>query len=384
MIFTHNQKQSEIEYYKKLLKVLGSLSNLFSDSKTPYLNYRISENLFCKSFNAKNLSRSDVSADASKGEIGIGLKTFIEGNGNTFQKVAEFNRDRKLYEGADTKEIVFIVSQLRNKRIEATKRIHKLDQIIYHCVTRKPNKMGFYEVNMDLVQEDSINSIVGDRNTIKFTDGLNDYSFNLSKSTLYKRFTTPRDIQEIDIQILSDPFDTLENLLQGNINTDDLIFESIKNDEEHVFLPLYSDKSKKVEERSGLNQWNAQGRLRDPNEIYIPIPLWIHREYPDFFPARDEPFDLILPDGTTMSAKVCQSNGKALMSNPNKALGKWLLRDVLNLKEKELLTNETLNEIGLDSVVIYKIGKSKYEINFTKTGTFESFKKEASDKSQER
>lgn len=381
MIFTNNQKQSEIEYYKKLLKVLGSLSNLFSDSKTPYLNYRISENLFCKSFNAKNLSRSDVSADASKGEIGIGLKTFIEGNGNTFQKVAEFNRDRKLYEGANTKEIVLTVSQLRNKRIEATKRIHKLDQIIYHCVTRKPNKMGFYEVNMDLVQEDSINSIVGDKNTIKFTDGLNDYSFNLSKSTLYKRFTTPNDIQEIDIQVLSDPFDTLENLLQGNITTDDLIFESIKNEEEHVFLPLYSDKSKKVEERSGLNQWNAQGRLRDPNEIYIPIPLWIHREYPDFFPPRDEPFDLILPDGTTMSAKVCQSNGKALMSNPNKALGKWLLRDVLNLREKELLTNETLNEIGLDSVVIYKIGKSKYEINFTKTGTFESFKKEASDKS---
>jgi len=53
--------KKEYEYYQKILKILGSLTNLFSESKVPYLNYRITENLFCKAFTAKNLSRSDVS-----------------------------------------------------------------------------------------------------------------------------------------------------------------------------------------------------------------------------------------------------------------------------------------------------------------------------------
>lgn len=374
MIFTDKQDKSEIEYYKKLLNVLGSLSNLFSESKTPYLNYRISENLFCKSFNAKNLSRSDVSADASKGDIGIGMKTFIEGNSQTYQKVAEFNKDRNLYQGCSSKEIVSIVSNLRNKRIQATKRIHALDSLIYHCVVRKPGLMRVYEINMDEVQEDSIKGIQDINNTIKFIDGVNEYSFNISKSTLYKRFITPPDTIDIDIKILTNPFDTLENLLEGYIESGDLDFQPIRVRDEHIFLPLYSDRTKKVEEKSGLNQWNAKGRPRDPNEVYLPIPKWIHKEYPNFFPPKDQAFEIELPNSETMSAKICQEGGKALMSNPNKALGKWLLRDVLNLRERELLTIEKLQEIGLDSVVIYKDKDLKYSINFTKTGSFEKFK----------
>ena len=63
-------------YYQKMLGILGSLTNLFSESEVPYLNYRITENLFCRSFNAKNLARADVSADASLNNMGIGIKTF--------------------------------------------------------------------------------------------------------------------------------------------------------------------------------------------------------------------------------------------------------------------------------------------------------------------
>jgi hypothetical protein len=129
-----------------------------------------------------------------------------------------------------------------------------------------------------------------------------------------------------------------------------------------------------VQEKSGLNQWNASGRPRDPNEVYIQIPAWIHQDYKNFFPPRDESFTLMLPDGGEMSAKVCQDNSKALMSNPNSALGQWLLRDVLNLKEKELLTYGKLEEIGLDSVVIYKLGNGKYDIDFTRLGAYDEFK----------
>jgi len=381
MIFTNKQNEDQIGYYKKLLGVLGSLSNLFSDSSSPYLNYRISENLFCRSFDAKNLSRSDVSADASKEGVGIGLKTFVEGNSRKFQKIAEFNKDSDSYKNKSAKEIVQIISSLRNTRIDTTKRIHKLDGLIYHCVVRRPGKMRVFETNMDMIQVQEIHNIVEkqnkknkSKNIITFADGLNEYSFNKTKSTLSKRFITPSDFIEIEVKIISDPFDTLENLLGTGIRTDDLVFDSVKKDEEHILLPLYSDRTKKVEEKSGLNQWNAGGRKRHPDEIYIPIPAWIHKDFDGFFPGRDVPFNLELPDGSIMNAKVCQEGGKAFMSNPNKALGKWLLRDVLNLKERELLTKQKLQEIGLDSIAIYKKSKNRYSINFIKTDSFEEFK----------
>jgi len=95
--------KQEYDYYKKILKILGSLTNLFSESKVPYLNYRITENLFCKSFTAKNLSRSDVSADACLNDIGIGIKTFVNGNGKSLQKVAEFNKDNIHFRGLQPK-----------------------------------------------------------------------------------------------------------------------------------------------------------------------------------------------------------------------------------------------------------------------------------------
>jgi hypothetical protein len=125
--------------------------------------------------------------------------------------------------------------------------------------------------------------------------------------------------------------------------------------------------------KSGLNQWNAKGRTRDPNEIYIPIPAWIHQKFPNFFPPRDQAFQLTLPDRTTMSAKVCQDNNKALMSNPNSALGKWLLRDILNFSERELLTYNKLQAIGLDTVVIYKTDNETYDIDFTRIGSYGKF-----------
>ena len=51
------------------------------------------------------------------------------------------------------------------------------------------------------------------------------------------------------------------------------------------------------------------------------------------------------------------------MSNPNKELGKWLLRDVLHLKEGELLTMEKLNRFGFDSVIITKIDSENFKID---------------------
>ena len=85
-------------------------------------------------------------------------------------------------------------------------------------------------------------------------------------------------------------------------------------------------------------------------------------------------FKLKLPNGNELSAKVCQSDNKALMSNPNLELGKWLLREVLNLKEGELLTYEKLQVIGVDSVEVYRLSKNTYKIDFRPIGFYDEFK----------
>lgn len=370
-MFIENQPADKKSQYERLLRAVGSLSRLFSEAPEPYIAYRAAENLFCKAFEAENLSRSDASADASKDRLGFGIKTFLYKNGKSFEKIAEFNSDHALFRALDAEAKVRKIAELRNERITTTKRIFGLDDIIYHCVTRQVGKILVYETPAPLIEIDRITGLKVNGNTIQFSDPHEEYSFSVPKSTLYKRFVTPESVLiDMPVRILEDPFDHLEKL----ITEAGIIFAPIKV-QPHVFLPLYSMRggTKNVKEKSGLNQWNAAGRPRDPDEIYIPIPAWIHRKFPNFFPGRDVPFTLVLPDRNELSAKVCQDNSKALMSNPNSALGKWLLRDVLNLQERELLTYDKLQEIGLDTVVIYKVDDETYDIDFTRIGSYEKF-----------
>jgi hypothetical protein len=86
MEFFKNQPDNEKCRYEKLLKIICSLSRLSSESFMPYLYYRMAENIFCSAFSAENLSRADISIDAKKNNIGIGLKTFIKKPSNNFEK----------------------------------------------------------------------------------------------------------------------------------------------------------------------------------------------------------------------------------------------------------------------------------------------------------
>ncbi|WP_195852331.1 hypothetical protein [Aerococcus urinae] len=131
--FWNLQTDDDKKRYIQLLQIVGSLSNLFADTVNPFLYYRAHENLFCEVFNAKNLSRGDISFDAVKGNLGIGLKTFLQGNGNTFQKVAEFNSDSDLFRGLVTdEEVIYKVSELRNKRIKMTQNATNTKLNLYH------------------------------------------------------------------------------------------------------------------------------------------------------------------------------------------------------------------------------------------------------------
>lgn len=74
--------------YLKLLSAVSKLSGLFSESAVPFINYRVAENIFCRSFDAGNLSRSDTAFDANYNSVGVGLKTFVCNTNNSTEKVA--------------------------------------------------------------------------------------------------------------------------------------------------------------------------------------------------------------------------------------------------------------------------------------------------------
>lgn len=385
MFFT-TQNEQQKEYYIKMLRNIGMLSRLSSDAKEPFIHYRVAEKLFCKSFAATDHSRSDVAIDASRGRIGLGLKTFLRGvSGVESEKVAEFNKARTLYTALKTpEEIVRKISELRNERIDFSKRAYGLDSLYYHCVTRLPGQIAITEEEMHNVDMDTISITKVSEASIAFKDKYNEYSFNLSKSTLFKKFNVSRPLISYDVAIMEDPFLFLEQLFPWVpvIGANDTATR-LEVVESSVVLPLYSTRGEVpwVPERSGLNQWNAGGRARTYGEVYIPIPAFIHRDYPNFFPSRDVYFSLRLPTGEVLQAKICQEGGKALMTNPNDAIANWLLRGVLQLREGELLTYDKLLEIGIDSVVVTKLDDGSFAIDFAKAGSFEAFRGKANTES---
>lgn len=349
-----NENKIQKEEYKNILQAIGAFSNLFSESEKAYLNYRVHENSYCQAFEADNLSRSDIAVDAKKNNVGIGLKTFLRGKDNTWQKVAEFNRLSANLIGKTTDEKIELIKFWRNERLNTSIKLYGLDIIIYHCVVRDSEGFHIFEEEMKFIGDTS--NHIEDEKTIKFSSNGEEYNFNKSKSTLLKRFYTSNILETFEVSPLDNPFEVLKGINLGDIS-------SVSHDYEEVVIPLYSVKDGKVQEKSGLNQWNAGGRPRDCNEVYIPISRAFHKENPDFFPPKDTSFILMLPNGEQMSAKLCQSESKALMSNPNKALGKWILRDILNLKEGELLTREMLQIKGFDSIIVCKVKEGYYKLD---------------------
>lgn len=359
--------------YLKLLSAVSKLSGLFSESSIPFINYRVAENVFCKSFDAGNLSRSDTAFDANYNSIGIGLKTFTCSTNNSNEKVAEFNSLSKNLINLKGKELALKLGEYRNERIDLATRLYNIENSLYHIVARKEKELLLFETDYNQIDLNNIHSVKQNNASLQFEDGRNFYSYNYSKSTLFRKFIIPKNAYRLPIEIIEDPYNLLLELFEDKTlkPATDKLFKGIN----YVILPLYGEKNKQkfVFEKSGLNQWNAGGRKRDLGEIYIPVPAEIHNYYPDFFPSRDEEFNLAIPTGEVFTAKVCQDNSKALMTNPNKALSNWLLRKVFNLQEGELATIEKMNELGFDSVIIQKTSNGNYKIDKVKSDSYDEF-----------
>ena len=371
------------ERYLVNLAAHCSLSLLHSDSKVPFLEYRVSENVFCDCFEARNVSRSDVAVDAIIGNLGIGIKTFVS---NPFQKIAEFDKKSAFHDMIDELEIVKEVSRLRNSRLDRTSKRFGLDDLIYHYIVRYEGMIRIFECPMEHIDVDSIVYATRNGNTIEFTDNRRRYKFSLSKSTILMEFDLSNPLEELPIKIFDDPSSSIIDLYESKFGKitidpsekDDEDFEvelreQLPNNpylEDTVLLPLYSEKRtgqnvvRYVHEKSGINQWNAGGRKRHPREIYIRVPAYIHKEHPGFFPPRTESFDLEIPGGKRLKAKICQSGDKALMSDPNNALGFWLLDGVFQQPVGKVLTYEDMERLHINAVRVSKTKEGLYYINF--------------------
>lgn len=395
--------------YESLVKNIGSMSSLYSASNSPLLHPRFVEKLFCISSGAFDLSRRDISFDAKMLDgAGVGVKTFVAASkaSGKSEKVAEFTKyaSNGLFQGKTSEELAFIVSEFRNSRVTSDSQEYgiALDKSFYHCLVRVAGAAFVHEEPYSLIDVGSLaptdsrgheisNFNESNSGHIHFTDRRNFYIFNISKNVLYKKFKLDKfwnskvmDIA-IDDQIISRHLENLNQQAQEEEN------QALVVDRNSVILPLYSIVGgvKFVSEKSGINQWNAGGRARKFGEAYIPIPRLIHRSWPDFFPARDAKFELFLPTGESVIAKVCQDGSKALMSDPNTALCDWLYRviDGSSMESQrrylrgEPYTYSDLQKVGKDAVRIIKLDaeKRRYRLETCDLGSYETQNDELND-----
>ena len=406
--------------YEELLQSVVAMTMLFSDGPNAYIDYRFVEKLFVRSTKGRDISRSDKVFDAIVGEeknIGVGVKTFVMGGtGRTsLEKIQEFTKfsGSGAFDNLQKSEIAIKASEYRNNTVLADSKEFgiELDKSFYHCLVRSGNFGIIHEEPYPLIEIKNIQPIdirgrtlsdFPDGNKgIRFTDGVNTYSYSKSKSVLMKLFDLQlhTNLEPIPLEIDPDIWNKIakDYFASGTVGKDHSLSNLGSVDDEredliagidYVVLPLYSNKSeeKVVHEKSGINQWNAGGRERKYGEAYIPITSKIHKLAPGFFPERDKPFELLLPNSEIpVSAKVCQADSKALMSNPNDRLCRWLYKVIdLNFSDydfdrtpnREPFTYKDLVRVGRDSVIVIKnrsTSNLSYEIRFAELNSYEEF-----------
>jgi hypothetical protein len=406
-----NKFEFEFQIYEDLLKAVAAMSRLYSDNDKAFIHPRFVEKLYVHCSGATDLSRRDMSFDALlKPNIGVGVKTFIAENisiGKS-EKVAEFTRHASLgeFDRLDHYGKAVKSAELRNSRIRSDSNEYSIDidKSIYHCLVRTKDGAIVHQEPYQLVDISNIkptdirgieiNEFVSDTTGhTYFSDGKSNYCYNRSKNVLYKKFElgshTNSDL--INLVIFDDIFERVIKWtnLNESISTKSFI-KSLKVPEssvedDFVVLPLYKTRGseREVQEKSGINQWNAGGRERKFGEAYIPIPKIIHDKFSGFFPNRDEKFKVKLPNGKIISTKVCQENNKALMSDPNTDLCDWLYR-IIDLNDEALhkrflerrpYTYSDLRLVGKDSVKVTKVKNQTYDykIESMDLGSYDDF-----------
>lgn len=414
-----NEQRDE---YIKFLQVYGALTNLFRQKKgdlIPYLDSKFQETVYAKVFKGQNVdignTPHDVLSVFGNKRIGIGLKTWM-GSKPSFQKVMQLKRYQEeinLFKD-DYEGLAFTISEIKNEKMKSDyERLGLLEKNnIYHYVTRDKGSFVINECAYPLIDINNLKDFNQTNTSFTWSDGNKDYKYTFGDSQIWQKFDSEKYnsliLKQFDVEIIEDPFDFLMKAYLDIIDSS----KDVEPEIVEVYLPLYSYRSQEVEEKSGLNAWNAAPKSkgsdlpRPLNEVYIPIPREFHKKHPDFFTKnifeferfqqahqgskKSKPkvrFYLQLPNGKKIPSLISQSDSKSLQSGSNvekdeygkrygqNALGQWLLVDVLGLKERKKVTREWLELKGRDSVRLWR-EKGDYSIiniDFAPLGSFEAF-----------
>ncbi|WP_127147888.1 NgoFVII family restriction endonuclease [Veillonella sp. VA139] len=410
--------------YIHFLKVYGALSNLFRQKQgdmIPYLDSKFQETIFARVFQAQNVdignTPHDILSVFSDLRVGIGLKTWMHSK-PSYQKVMQLKSYKSEIDAAlrtdNLLHIATTISMIKNDRMQSD--YYRLGLTngnnIYHYVTRDYGKFVIQECSYTLVDLDNLCDFEKTSTSFSWSDGLKKYKYTYGDSQIFQFFgmNEPETevVEEFKVDIIDDPFEFLVDSYK-NVN---FVKEGGNALYQEVFLPLYSYRTKEVEEKSGLNAWNAAPKckgantLRPVREIYVPIPKEFHKKCPDFFTdnifkfeeqqkadvvagkeKQDLRFNIVLPNGKEIPGLISQSGMKGFQSGSRTekdengvyfgqgALGEWLLVEVLGLKERTLVTRKWLEKKGTDSIRLWHKDddKSKIYIDFAPIGSFEEF-----------
>lgn len=165
---------------------------------------------------------------------------------------------------------------------------------------------------------------------------------------------------------MDDIIDVLSEILLNNWSTEQLKIKMDDLRNKLVGLVLLTGNKDLLREVSSCI-------YRPTEEVYIPIPdaHSFHDMHPDFFgkdigtfksksqlslPKEKRRFTLrFIPSNEKIEAYVNQDNGKAIQStNSQSILGEWILRQVFQLKERELLTRKTLDDLHINAIRLIK------------------------------
>lgn len=430
--------------YKKFLQVYGSLSNLFRQKHgepIPYLDSKFQETIYARVFSSENVdignTPHDILSVFGSERIGIGLKTWMNST-PSYQKVMQLKRykDDIMAQEHNPYDMVYVISSIKNERMKSDYNRLGLDENsnIYHYITRDAGSLVIQECTYPLIELDKITNVNRTDSSITWTDGVKNYKFTFGDSQIWQYFGDSRDstiLDKITVEIMEDPFTFLVKAYESlgpsssemgrkilskafmSSGNDTIGFPLDKDASDNIvecFLPLYSFRSKEVEQKSGLNAWNAAPKNplnptpRPLNEVYIPIPREFHNKYPDFFVKNifefekmqseytgvkkfkpEIRFTLVLPNGREIPALVTQDQHKGLQSgsldekDPNtgklfgqSALGQWLLVDVLGLDKRIPVTRDWLAKKGIDSVRLWH-KKGDYRRIYIDVAPYNSF-----------
>ena len=356
----------------------------------------------------------------------------------SYQKVMQLKRykDDIMAQEHNPYDMVYVISSIKNERMKSDYNRLGLDENsnIYHYITRDAGSLVIQECTYPLIELDKITNVNRTDSSITWTDRVKNYKFTFGDSQIWQYFGDSRDstiLDKITVEIMEDPFTFLVKAYESlgpsssemgrkilskafmSSGNDTIAFPLDKDASDNIvecFLPLYSFRSKEVEQKSGLNAWNAAPKNplnptpRPLNEVYIPIPREFHNKYPDFFVKNifefekmqseyngvkkfkpEIRFTLVLPNGREIPALVTQDQHKGLQSgsldeiDPNtgklfgqSALGQWLLVDVLGLDERIPVTREWLAKKGIDSVRLWH-KKGDYRRIYIDVAPYNSF-----------